>query len=89
MLQGQVRMVPVTQNPQPFEFFPLDIDKLMGIRIALSPQIQGRHAVTVHAHGVQAGVFDRHAMGIPARYIGSVISFGILIFNNDIFQNFI
>ena len=84
-----VRMVPVTQHAQAFELFPLDIDELMGIGVALGPQVQRRHAVAVHAHGIQAGVLNGHAVGIPAGNIGRVKAFGVFIFNNDIFQDLV
>ena len=89
MMQGQVRMVPVTKYAQAFELFPLDVDELMGIGIALGPQVQRRHAVAVHAHGVQACVLNGHAVGIPAGNIRGIKAFGIFILNNDIFQNLV
>ena len=89
MLQGQIGMIPVAQHAQPFEFFPLDIHKLMGVGITFCPQIQRRHAVTVHTHSVETGMFNRHAVRIPAGNIRSIIALGIFIFNDDIFQYFI
>ena len=89
MLQGQIGMIPVAQHAQPFEFFPLDINKLMGVGITFCPQIQRRHAVTVHTHSVETGMFNRHAVRIPAGNIRSIIALGIFIFNDDIFQYFI
>ena len=85
MMQRQIRMLPVAQYAQPFKFFALDINKVMRIGITFSPQIQCGHAVTIDAHIMQTGMFDRHPVSIPAGYIGSIKTFGIFIFDNDIF----
>ena len=88
-IQRHIGMVPVTQHAQPFEIFPLGIDPLEGIFPAHFPQFHRRQFVTVHPGGLQAGVFDGHAMGIPAGDIRGIVPLGIFIFHDDVLQDFV
>ena len=88
-IQGHIGMVPVTQHTQPFEILPLGIDPLEGIFPAHFPQFHRGQLVTVHAGGLQAGMFDGHAVGIPAGDIGGVIPLGVFVFDDDVLQDLV
>ena len=88
-IQGYIGMVPVAQHTQPFEVLPLGVDPLEGIFPAHFPQFPRGQLVTVHPGGLQAGMFDGHAVGIPAGDVGGVIALGVFVFDDDVLQDLV
>ena len=87
--QGQVWIIPIAENPQPFEFNLLDADVFNRKLMRQFPEFHLVHVVLCLFHLLEKLVFYRHAVAIPSRHIRRVVPLHGFEFNDDVLQGFI
>ena len=81
----QIRILPITEDAEPFELLALDVDELPRKRFRFFANFQGRKA----AGFLDDLVFDRQSMTIPARYVRGAFAEHGLRFDHEVFEDFV
>ena len=85
-IEGYIRMFKVADNAHADEVFSLDVDPSLSIGKALFTELKWSHGGSVFTGFLQYCIFNRKAMGIPARHVMSSIALHELVADNDILQ---
>ena len=83
--KGYIGMIPVAQNAKAFKIVALNVNPLQSVVFAFVAQYQRVKLVAVQAKVFNGSMFNRHAVGIPAGNVRSIITLGIFIFHDDVF----
>src|SRR5207249_2248439 len=82
-------IVPLAAYAEPLELLPLDIHPPRRILAAGTPQGHPVHVLLLLAEVAGDGVFDRHAVVVPARHVGRFVALHRLAAGDDILGDLI
>ena len=85
LAQGQVRMVPITEDAEAYKVFLLFFYAGQGVVTAFGAQVERCHFVAVQARIFDDGMFDRKAVRIPAGNVFRIAALLRLVFEDNIF----
>ena len=85
-IEGDIAMCEIADNAHTDEVFLLDLDPFLRVSETLLAEFQRGHVRAIFAGVLEYGVFDRQAMGIPARYIDGFIASHMVVSDDDILQ---
>ncbi len=85
----QIRVLPFSENAEPFELLPLDIYEFGRIIPALLPDIHGGELHFLLSETLLNLMLNRQSMTVPARHIMAVKTGHKLRLHNDILQDLI
>src|SRR5581483_8123309 len=82
---GQIGMLPVAEDAEPLELFPLDLDELVGVFPAALPDLDLAHSLLLRSELLEDLMLDRKAVTVPSRNIGGGTAAHRFRFNDEVF----
>ena len=88
-IKGDIAVFEIADHAHADEVFLLDFDPFLRISQALLAEFERSHVGTIFAGVFEDRVFDRQAMGIPARYVNGFVAGHVSVSDDDVFQGLI
>src|SRR6185369_1625830 len=89
IVHGQIRIIPVTQNAEPFELLFLDGNEFLRVLAALLAHLELGHFMFLRPEVLLDLKLDREAVTIPARHVRSMEPLHPLAFENYILEDLV